>query len=106
MKRTVTITLRTLKDEPWPGAEVTFRLANSGFTTAEGGDVPKSSVTVTTDGAGGGRAELWCYADAAEETIYVCVLPSSEIFLFILPPGEGEISVETLRAKTAGVLAD
>jgi hypothetical protein len=98
--RTVTGTVRhprTTEDveagDPWVGVAVLFRLETAA-TTADS-TYPRDKVTATTNDDGAFTVDL----ASGLASRWICQIPGTPTFAFVLEPGDTPVSIETLRAQ-------
>lgn len=85
---------------PWPiGGEHTAQLKNLSYTAA--GTFPTAPITTTNDAQGAWEMDLWCNAEGFKPSKYSLTYPNGDTETFILPAGEGPISIEEIRALGA-----
>lgn len=93
-KRTITGRIQRPDLTGWAGAPIAFKLQPYSYTDSS--VLPRSIVSVTTDENGEFEADLWVNEEGIQPCEYRCRLPSGEEVVFVLPVGEGEISLPAL----------
>jgi hypothetical protein len=87
---------RTTEDveagDPWVGVAVLFRLETAAISADA--TYPRDKVSVTTDEDGAFSVDL----ASGLASRWICQIPGTPTFAFVLEPGDTPVSIETLRA--------
>lgn len=80
---------------PLNSGVVKFKLTPGSFTETE--TYVSFSTEVVTNEVGEFEVELWCNEEGEIGSVYECTLPDNDKFIFVLPVGEADINITTLR---------